>query len=46
MICADCAIGGAMNASGNPDQAVKQHEICRGNCDCQHATGEQWVNRG
>lgn len=46
MICANCCTGGAFNAIGRIGDSKFWHDKCENptGCDCQHSTGEGWVN--
>lgn len=42
MICSDCKVGGDFNSYGNYDKAEELHDLCKGDCPCQHKTGPGW----
>jgi hypothetical protein len=42
MICTDCKVGGDFNSYSNYDKAEELHDLCKGDCSCQHKTGPGW----
>jgi hypothetical protein len=42
MICTDCKVGATFNEQGNYDKSEELHDLCRGDCGCQHRTGPGW----
>jgi hypothetical protein len=45
MICNPCKEAGLAHAEGNTLLADELHRECTGNCDCQHQTDMDYINR-
>ena len=45
MICTSCKVGADFNSQGNYDKSDELHDMCEGDCGCQHKTGRGWVVR-
>ena len=47
MICNDCKVGATFNEQGSYEKSEELHDLCQGDCGCQHKTGPGWfVRRG